>query len=114
MLYIFITSVFDHRAVAKQDHLFGTDVVLRKIRFLTREFQETMLSNNTKYLPKFIAASGVSPLKTVRVLLASSSEAESKETHGVWDPMTEFTYNLTLLYVHSKVDSNTFTMGNPM
>jgi len=41
-----------------------------------------------------------------------SSEAESKEKHGVWDPMPELTK--TLLYVHSRVDYNTFTMGNPM
>jgi hypothetical protein len=39
------------------------------------------------------------------------SEAESKEKHGVWDPMPELT--ITSPYVHSRVDSNTFTMGNP-
>jgi hypothetical protein len=40
------------------------------------------------------------------------SEAESKEKHGVWDPMPELT--ITAPYVHSRVDSSTFTMGNPM
>ncbi len=40
------------------------------------------------------------------------SEAESKEKHGVWDPMPELT--ITSPYVHSRVDSNTFTMGNPL
>ncbi len=39
-------------------------------------------------------------------------EAESKEKHGVWDPMPELT--ITSFYVHSRVDSNTFTMSNPM
>jgi hypothetical protein len=37
---------------------------------------------------------------------------EFKEKHGVWDPMPELT--ITSPYVHSRVDSNTFTMGNPM
>ncbi len=36
-----------------------------------------------------------------------SPEAEFKEKHSVWDPMPE----LTSPYVHSRVDSNTFTMG---
>jgi hypothetical protein len=40
------------------------------------------------------------------------SEAESKEKHGVWDPIPELT--ITSRYVHARVDSNTFTMGNPM
>jgi hypothetical protein len=40
------------------------------------------------------------------------SDAESKEKHGVWDPMPELT--ITSPYVHSRVDSNKFTMGNPM
>jgi hypothetical protein len=39
-----------------------------------------------------------------------STKSESKEKHGVWDPMPELT--LTLYYVHSRVDSKTFTMGN--
>ncbi len=34
------------------------------------------------------------------------TEAESKETHGVWDPMPELT--ITTPYVHSSIDSNTF------
>jgi hypothetical protein len=32
--------------------------------------------------------------------------------HGLWDPMPQLT--ITSLYVHSRVDSHTFTMGNPM
>jgi hypothetical protein len=40
-----------------------------------------------------------------------TAEAESKEKHGVWDPMPGVT--ITSLYVHSRVDSNTFTKGNP-
>jgi hypothetical protein len=39
-------------------------------------------------------------------------EAESKEKHGVWDPMPELT--IFSPYVHTRVDSNTFIMGNPM
>ena len=39
-------------------------------------------------------------------------EAESKEKHGVWDPMPELT--IISPYVNSRIDSNTFTMGNPM
>jgi hypothetical protein len=39
-------------------------------------------------------------------------EAESIEKHGVWDPIPELT--ITSPYVHSRVDSITFTMGNPM
>ncbi len=31
--------------------------------------------------------------------------------HGVWDPLPELT--VTSPYVHSRVDSNTFTMGQP-
>ncbi len=34
-----------------------------------------------------------------------------KEKYGVWDPMPELT--LTSSYVHSRVNSNTFTMSNP-
>ncbi len=34
------------------------------------------------------------------------SEAESKEKHGVWDPMPGFT--ITSPYVHSRVDSNIY------
>jgi hypothetical protein len=44
--------------------------------------------------------------------LVCYTEAESKEKHRVWDPMPELT--ITSPYVHSIVDSNTFTMGNPM
>ncbi len=40
------------------------------------------------------------------------TKAESKEKHGVEDPMPDLT--ITSLYVHSRVDSNTFTMGNPI
>jgi hypothetical protein len=38
--------------------------------------------------------------------------AESKEKQGVWDPMPELI--ITSLYVHSRVDSKTLTMGNSM
>ena len=38
--------------------------------------------------------------------------AESKQKRGVWDPMPEL--SITSPYVHSRVDSNTFTMGIPM
>jgi hypothetical protein len=37
------------------------------------------------------------------------SEAESKEKHGVWNPMPELT--MYSPYVHSRVDFNTFTTG---
>jgi hypothetical protein len=40
------------------------------------------------------------------------TDSESKEKHGVWDPMPELT--LTSPYVHCRDDFNTFTMGNPM
>ncbi len=43
---------------------------------------------------------------------ASTPEAEFKEKHGVRDSMPELT--LTLPYVHSRVDSNIFTIGNTM
>jgi hypothetical protein len=45
-------------------------------------------------------------------MFCSKSEAESKEKHGVWDPMPGLT--ITSPYVHSRVDSSTFTMDNPM
>jgi hypothetical protein len=41
-----------------------------------------------------------------------TAEAESKEKHVVWDPMPIAQVAITSLYVHSRVDSNTFTMGN--
>jgi hypothetical protein len=43
---------------------------------------------------------------------ASTPEAEFKEKHGVRDSMPELT--ITLPYVHSRVDSDTFTIGNAM
>ncbi len=43
-----------------------------------------------------------------------STEAESKEKHGVWDPYAGVDCNLTSPYIHSRAESNTFTMGNPM
>ncbi len=39
-------------------------------------------------------------------------EAESKEKHGVWDPLPELT--ITSPFVDSRADSNTYTMGKPM
>ena len=61
--------------------------------------------------------SNTSSLKITAAYCACScvnkyTEAEFKEKHGVWDPMPELT--ITSPYVHSRVDSNTFTMGNPM
>jgi hypothetical protein len=41
-----------------------------------------------------------------------SPEAESKEKHGVWDPMPELT--ITSPYVNSRDDSSTIFMGCPM
>jgi hypothetical protein len=40
------------------------------------------------------------------------AEAKSKEKRCVWNPMLELT--VTSPYVHFRVGSNTFTMGNPM
>ncbi len=37
-----------------------------------------------------------------------------KENHGCMGPCAGVDYNLTSPYVHSRVDSNSFTMGNPM
>ncbi len=42
----------------------------------------------------------------------NGTEAESKEKHGLCDPMPELT--ITSPYVHSGVDSTTFTTDNPM
>jgi hypothetical protein len=51
--------------------------------------------------------------KTAKTIATTTvSEAESKEKHVVWDPMPVLT--ITSPHVHSRVDSNTFTMGNPM
>ncbi len=43
--------------------------------------------------------------------LTTSREAASKENPGVWDLLPELT--ITSPYVHSKVESNTFTIGKP-
>jgi hypothetical protein len=56
-----------------------------------------------------ISRGNYSPANTPTDFLA---EAKSKEKHGVWEPMPELT--ITSPYVYSSVDSNTFTMGNPM
>jgi hypothetical protein len=42
---------------------------------------------------------------------SQKAEADSKEKHGVWNPMPELT--ITSPYVHSRVDYNTFTMIQP-
>jgi hypothetical protein len=42
----------------------------------------------------------------------TNAKAESKEKHGELDPKPELT--ITSPYVHSSVDSTTFTMDNPM
>jgi hypothetical protein len=41
--------------------------------------------------------------------MLGSTEAKSKEKYGVWYPIPGLT--ITSPYVHSRVDSNTFTMG---
>jgi hypothetical protein len=46
------------------------------------------------------------------ICIKCTSESEYKEKHGVWGPMPELT--ITSFDAHSRVDSNTFTMGNPM
>ncbi len=48
----------------------------------------------------------------VSLIQLKHAEAESREKQGVWDPMPKLTINSPC--VHSRVDSNTFTMGNPM
>ncbi len=53
-----------------------------------------------------------SPLSSLTKPMQKYPEAKSKEKHGVWDLMAELT--ITSPYVDSGVDSNTFTMGNPM
>ncbi len=51
--------------------------------------------------------------KTAKTIATTTvSEAKSKEKHVVWGPMPVLT--ITSPYVHSRVDSNIFTMGNPM
>ncbi len=45
-------------------------------------------------------------------VVCKSTETESKETHGVWDPIPELTK--TSPYVHFRVDTSTSTMCNPM
>jgi hypothetical protein len=45
-------------------------------------------------------------------MLKHKSEDESKEKHGEWEPLPELT--TISPYVDSRVDSTTFTMGNPM
>ncbi len=42
-------------------------------------------------------------------MVTPQQEAESKEKRGICDPIPELT--ITSPYVHSRVDSNTFTMG---
>ncbi len=44
--------------------------------------------------------------------MAVMPEAESKEQHGVWDPVPGLT--TTSPYVNSRENTNTFTTGNPM
>ncbi len=61
----------------------------------------------------YVSKKVVSPIYLLSSLWVElNSEAESKEKHGVWDPMQELT--ITSPYVYSRVDSNTFTIGNPM
>jgi hypothetical protein len=49
--------------------------------------------------------------KYVCILFSLLPEAKSKEKHDVGDPMPELI--MSSPYVHSKVDSTTFTTGNP-
>ncbi len=51
-------------------------------------------------------------VETKKIRIPGFLEAESKEKHDVWDHIPEM--NITSPYVHSRVDSNTFTMGTPM
>jgi hypothetical protein len=44
--------------------------------------------------------------------VSKKPETKSKEKHGVWGPILELT--ITFPYVDSRVDTNTFTTGNPM
>ncbi len=46
-------------------------------------------------------------------LYMNAYAAESKEKHGVW-AYAGVDYCITSPYVHSRVDYDTFTMGNPM
>ncbi len=41
------------------------------------------------------------------------TEAKSKDKHGAWDPMPELTITSPYSIVHSRVDSNAFTVANP-
>jgi hypothetical protein len=56
--------------------------------------------------------------KCMRLIIpynVGKAEAESKEKHCVWEsgPYARVDFNLTLCPLQ-RVDSNTFTMGNPM
>ncbi len=58
---------------------------------------------------------GIEPRTVATTALAarrSNRSKEKKKKHGALDPMPKLT--ITSPYVHSRVDSNTFTMGNPM
>ncbi len=62
----------------------------------------------TMFVFLFISYANCHPLNRT-----TTPEAESKEKHGVWDPMPELT--ITSSYVDSSVgSSNTFTKANPM
>jgi hypothetical protein len=56
------------------------------------------------------------PIVVLEKITAGRAEAEFKEKHGVWDPVSEL--SITSPYVHSRVESNTFTSArvdlNPM
>jgi hypothetical protein len=58
--------------------------------------------------PEIACLSFLSFLHVVNVM-RNFSETESKEKHCEWDPMRELT--ITSPYVHSRVDSSTFTMA---
>ncbi len=62
----------------------------------------------------FISASGQSRQNWRLKADWRPTEVESKENHGVWDPMPELTItSRSSPYIHFSVDSNTCTMGNP-
>ncbi len=81
-----------------------------RLWILLLEILKESLSINSQCSHRSLLRAFYARLERCREL--RQSEAESKEKYGVWDPMTELTLNSP--NVHSRVDSNTFTMDNPM
>ncbi len=69
------------------------------------QFSFTLASSNSDIRNKEYFTGRTKPL----VEFLQRRMIESKEKHGVCDPKTELTINSP--YVHSRVDSNTFTRG---